>query len=84
MKLRVPLTLLWNSLLPSVTVRLMLSLKRAAIPSYSVWGAGHLGSEVYSQRAMGGTRCVGGSDFAMNNLSLEVKSGFPRSDDQDI
>ena len=85
-KLHVLLTLPWDSLLSSMTTRLILSLKKASISPDSVWsiaGTGRLGTLIFAHHAVGGTECVGG-DVALTNLSLKGVGGLSRSDDQNI
>jgi len=80
-RLHILLTLRWDSLVPSMITRLILSLKKAATTPNSVWGSTTVGTAVFFQRAVGGTERIGNGDAALSNLSSEGISGLSRSDD---
>ena len=65
-------TTLWDSFVPLMINRLILSLKRAGNPSDSAWGSsvGQLGSIRFARRTVGGSERRG-DDIFLRNLSLE-------------
>ena len=84
-KLHTFLTLPWDSLVPSMITRLILSLKKAAISPDSVWsstGVGQPGTAIFSPRMVSGTARVRDGDVALSNLSLQRTGGLSQSDDQ--
>jgi len=81
-KLHTFLTLPWDSLVPSMITRMILSLKKAATTPNSVGGSASAGTAVFFQRAVGGTEYIGDGDLALNSLSSEGTSSLSRSDDQ--
>ena len=86
-KFNILLTLFWDSLMPSMITRLVLSLKKAAISPDSVWsgaGTSRTGTAMFFQGTVGGTERTNGGDVALSNLSSEGASGLSRNDDQII
>ena len=79
------LTLRWDSLVPSMITRLILSLKKAAISPDSVWNStsvGQPGTAIFSPRMVSRTARVRGGNVALSNLSLQGTGGLSRSDDR--
>jgi len=86
-KLHIFLTLPWDSLMPSMIARLILSLKKASVSPGSVRSnasSGRLGTAIFAQRTASGTGRVKSDDVALSNLSSEGTSGLSRNDDQNI
>jgi len=86
-KLHTLLTLLWDSLMPSMITRLILSLKKAAISPNSLWsstGVGQLGTVIFSQRTVGRTERFRGGGVVPRNLSSVGTSGRSWGNDQNI
>ena len=79
-KLHILLTLPWDSLVPMMITRLILSLKKAVHSLSS--GAGRLETIRFAQSTVGGTNRVRGGDMALRDLSSEGASSLPRNDDQ--
>ena len=78
------LTLPWDSLVPLMITRLILSLKKAANPQASIWslsGTGQLETARFASHTIGGTEGEGG-DIVLGHLSSERRSGLSRNHDQ--
>ena len=80
--LHILLTLPWDSLMPIMITRLILSLKKAVNSPNSVSsGPGRLETVRLARCTVGGTERVRGGDVALRDLSSEGTSDLSRSDD---
>jgi hypothetical protein len=66
--------------MPTMIVRLILSLKKAAGPVPS--SAGQLETAGFARRVFSGTECVRGDDMALMDLSSGGTSGLSQSNNQ--